>query len=111
MLMGMTYARAARELDFDGAGLRHGVLKRELERRGRFCRTVDSREWTDGAWPPRPFAPQHFAIVHQNDTGNAHVLVVDGIGRVFDPLTPRNQKPGILPLHAWRVVQELVGVL
>lgn len=113
MLQGITYDRAARELDFapgDG-GLHWPKLRRELERRGRFCRVVDNREDTGGAWPPRPFAPQSFALVHQNDTGTAHFLALDALGRVYDPLTPRGQKPGILPLACWRIVQEVVGVL
>jgi hypothetical protein len=112
MLMGMTYDRASHELNFDGEGLKHGRLRRELESRGKFCRTIDSREETGGHWPPPvPFAPAHFAEVHQNDTGNAHIVVVDGHGRVYDPLTPAGEKPGLFPLALWRVVQEVVGVL
>lgn len=109
MLTGRTYAAAVKRLGFvagDG-GLRHGALKRELEREGRFCRTVDDRRWTLGEWPPRPFAPQHFAVVHQNDTGNAHVVAMDNCGVLFDPLGA--QRPA--RLDAYQVVQEVVGVL
>lgn len=105
MLTGSTYQEAKEQHGLDIGGWRHGELRRRLEEAGFYCRAVISREQTGNVWPPSPFAPAHFAVVHQNDTHNAHVVVVDQSGAVLDPL-----REGRYCLSDWSVVQELVGV-
>ncbi len=108
MLTGRSYAEAAWCLSFvpGEGGLAFPALRQRLECEGRRCKVVDSRDETGGEWPPRPFAPVHFVLVHQNDTGTAHYVVMDRLGDLLDPLGKRRPRR----LDAYNVVQEVVGI-
>lgn len=105
MLVGTTYARAAKELGFMGEPITPGELRRALEREGFFVRTVSLASEVGDVWPPRPFAPQHFAVVTAPTGRCGHFLAMDEIGVVRDPLSPRKYK-----LSDWDVVHEVTGV-
>lgn len=40
-------------------------------------------------WPPEPFAPVHLALVN---AGEMHMIVVDEVGTVIDPGSPKKTK-------------------
>jgi hypothetical protein len=106
MLTGRTYNAAVKHLGFDGEAIDFRNLRRALEMDGCFCRSVLLRGETWGdEWPPRPFAPRHFACV-TSPSGNGHYVVMNHVGVVLDPL-----RTGEHRLTDWKVVSEVCGVL
>jgi hypothetical protein len=62
------------------------------------------RAWSNGSWPPDPFAPAHVAQVVQ-PSGMAHFVVLTAEGRVLDPMsdTPRS-------LTDWEQINHVQGI-
>lgn len=89
--------------DWDANGITHITLDRLLIDRGFFL----ARVYKDAskAWPPQPWAPQHFASVKQS-SGNAHFVAMDCAGVVLDPL-----RSGEFRLSDWPAVNNVVGLV
>lgn len=90
--------------DWDAHGLDYMPADRLLGERGYFLRRVFVA-WNLEPWPPRPFAPVHIAQVVQ-PSNNQHFVVMDELGRVFDPL-----HEGVFQLSDWTKVNNVVGLV
>jgi hypothetical protein len=115
MVLGESYEDVCAELtaqpqsghdgDWDAHGIDYMPMDRLLGDRGYFIRRVFVA-WNLDPWPPQPFAPVHIAQVNQPN-GHQHSVVMDGVGRVLDPL--RRDVP--LRLYDWPKVNNVVGLV
>lgn len=113
MLTGHSYEQVKAAISADAAGSGHlgdwtkeGVtyhaMDRYLAKAGyavqRLVRNMG------GEWPPRPWAPMHFASVV--NSGGIHFVAMDADGKVLDPLheAPRT-------FDDWEKVNNVVGVV
>lgn len=88
--------------DWDKDGISHITLDRLLFSRGYFIQR--HYNWDDN-WPPKPWAPVHYAQVTQS-SGNGHFIAMEEDGRVLDPMVKGYRK-----LSDWDLVSNVVGLL
>lgn len=113
MLTGRTYRDVRDQIDHEDGhghsgdwsknGVTHITIDRLLTEHGYYRQRV-YETWRE-VWPPEPWAPVHFAQVRQ-PSGNAHFVVMDAEGRVFDPL-----REGVFTLGDWPGVNNVVGLV
>lgn len=90
--------------DWSKSGLSHISIDRYLTTRG-FYRQRIYQGWKLGEWPPKPWAPVHYAQVKQ-PSGNFHFVVMDHVGRVLDPM-----REGLFSLGDWPSVGNVCGLV
>jgi hypothetical protein len=71
-------------------GFAHPTVEYFLTKHGHYTQTV-YKAWNLTTWPPEPWAMRHYANVVQ-PSGNAHWVVMNRLGWVYDPMVERRRK-------------------
>lgn len=115
MLTGLPYTAVREQIDTEEghghrgdwatSGVTHITVDRFLIRHGYYLQRVYEGWEITSEWPPKPWAPVHFASVKQ-PSGNSHFVVMRADGVVLDPL-----REGEFRLTDWPGVNNVVGLL
>jgi hypothetical protein len=85
MLTRRTFEQAADLLHFSGLALQPWEIENALMRDGWFMRKAQlPQDVGQAAWPPKPFAEVHYAMV-TSPPGSGHAVVMLENGGVLDP--------------------------
>lgn len=107
MLIGTTYARILEQAPmFCGAkcGVEYTHMDHFLAEHGYAVQRIERNMHFNGMrrvkWPPKPWADKHLALVVQtkNDI-DAHYVVMDRRGNVYDPADPEYKKRRLTGYH------------
>lgn len=91
--------------DWSTNGITHITLDRYLTFHGFYRQRIYEAWRITEAWPPKPWAPVHFAQVVQ-PSNNTHFVVMDAEGHVLDPM-----REGTFSLADWPAVNNVAGLV